>query len=184
MRNYILYLFFFFLGIQIVYAQTIESNEWLKKEILKDVKKSWSDFDTAFHKIYFLIGSSENINNENEKNIQRFIYTPGYIHRFYLASYGEPGFRCSLSLYRYNPTEEIEDTLLFSIIKDSNDPLFVSSEYKIGTSDEYLLKLDILTKERGIAVGLRTIQIQSNDSIRRQFYYRNLLRKRSLNKEY
>jgi hypothetical protein len=179
MSNYILYLFFFFLGIQIGYSQTIESNEWLKKEILKDVKRSWSDFDTAFHKNYFLEGSSENINNQNGKNSQRFVTSPGYMHRFYLASYGEPGFICSLSLYRYNPTEEIEDTLLFSIIKDSNDLLFVSSEYKIETLDELLLELDILTKKKGIAVGLRTIQIQSNDSIRRQFYYRNLLRKRS-----
>jgi|GEM_PF-4900460 len=184
MRYYILYLFSFFLGIQIVYSQTIESNEWLKKEILKDIEKSWSDFDTAFHKNYFLIGSSENTNNQSENFFQRFFYTPGYIHRFYLASYGEPGFKCSLSLYMYNSMEGLENILLLSIIKDSNDPLFVSSEYKIETSDQFLVKLDILSKEKGIAVGLRTVQIQSNDSIRRQSYYRNLLRKQSINEEY
>lgn len=184
MRNYILFLFFVFFGGQMVYSQSIETDDWLKKEILNDVKKSWSDFDTAFNKIYFLIGSGEINNNEKEKNSQRFIHTPGYFHRLYLASYGEPGFKCSLSLYKYNSAEGIEDTLLLSIIKDSNDPLFVSSEYKIVTSDEYLLKLDIQTNKKGIAVGLRTIQIPSNDSIRRQFYYRNLLRKKSINKEH
>lgn len=170
----------FIFVLQIGLSQTGVSYELLKDSILEDIKSNWSDFDTAFHENYFLVCSSEKVELQEENTEMRFIYTPGFVHRYYLGSIGEQGLKCSLKLYKDNDEESgIEDSLMFSIEKYTNDSLYIFADYKIEIFTQLLLKLELDPNAKGVAVALGTVQIPANDSIRREIYNRNLRRRKN-----